>query len=60
MDDDTINDAEASGAADLKWAAAERGDINAAIEMQRIELAALLRLKPTEEPEPPDPAEWWK
>ena len=60
--DDHINDMEAQGANSLKWLLAKDGKIKDAVEMQKIETEALLRIK-DEEPPADDPtlaADWWK
>jgi hypothetical protein len=44
MKDKDITNAEANGFAQLKWDAAEKGDIEAALEMQKAETESLCRL----------------
>jgi hypothetical protein len=64
MKDKDITNAEAHGFASLKWHAAEKGDIEAALEMQKAETESLCRLAGMiEQPDPEDPtkeADWWK
>lgn len=64
MKDKDIADAEARGFASLKWDAAERRDIETALEMQKAETESLCRLaRLPEQQKPEDPtkaADWWK
>jgi hypothetical protein len=64
MKDEDIADAEARGFASLKWDAAERRDIETALEMQKAETESLCRLAGMiEQPDTEDPtkaADWWK
>jgi hypothetical protein len=64
MKDEDIADAEARGFASLKWDAAEKGDIEAALEMQKAETESLCRLAGMiEQPDTEDlteVADWWK
>jgi hypothetical protein len=64
MKDKDIADAEARGFASLKWDAAEKADIEAALEMQKAETESLCRLAGMiEQPDTEDPtkaADWWK
>jgi hypothetical protein len=64
MKDKDITNAEAHGFAALKWHAAEKGDIEAALEMQKAETESLCRLAGMiEQPDTEDPtkaADWWK
>lgn len=64
MKDEDITDAEARGFAALKWDAAEKRDIETALEMQKAETESLCRLaRMIEQFEPEDStkaADWWK
>lgn len=64
MKDEDIADAEARGFASLKWTAAEKRDIETALEMQKAETESLCRLSGMiEQHGPEDPtkaADWWK
>jgi hypothetical protein len=64
MNNKEITNAEAHGFAQLKWDAAEKGDIEAALEMQKAETESLCRLAGMiEQPDTKDlteVADWWK
>jgi hypothetical protein len=65
MKDKDIGNAEAQGFAQLKWEAAEKDDIEAALEMQKAETESLCRLVGLSEQQkdledPTEAADWWK
>lgn len=60
MKDNEITEAEANGANALKWEAAAKDDISEALEMQRIETEALVRLAKTRNAPRIESGDEWK